>query len=76
MIRKMLESFLHYLTPRPGCPIQGPGGYARELLDTLGRVPIKLWLCSRFFLCYAFSRYDFHRDEANYHCDVYVDDLD
>jgi hypothetical protein len=24
----------------------------------------------------VFSRHDFHRDEANYHYDVYVDDLD
>jgi hypothetical protein len=30
----------------------------------------------RFFLCYSFFRHDFHRDEANYHYDVYVDYLD
>ncbi|MGC2530268.1 MAG: hypothetical protein WA639_21185 [Candidatus Acidiferrum sp.] len=28
------------------------------------------------FLVLFFFRYDFHRDEANYHLDVYVDYLD
>ena len=37
---------------------------------------LSLFTLSLLFLVLVFSRYDFHRDEANYHYDVYVDDLD
>jgi len=49
-----------------------PAGFLGTSLAVLPN----LSLCVPFFLCYSSSRYDFHRDEANYHSDVYVDYLD
>jgi len=63
------SSQLRALAHRKPLAVQKPFGYEPESL-------FQSFLGLRFFLCYSFLRHDFHRDEANYHDDVYVDYLD